>query len=82
MEENKSHFDTIILDVMMPRLDGLKTYEIIRDKLNSTRILFSSGYADNSKISKLRQPGRVDFIQKPFTGDALLNSIRNIKVDN
>jgi FixJ family two-component response regulator len=59
----------------MPKIDGIKVFKEIR-KLNSAmRILFSSGYAESEKITELRGAGGVDFIQKPYRKDTLIQKI-------
>ena len=41
-----------------------------------TRVVFTSGYSEDSSIQKLVQERRVSFIQKPYGGGELLAKIR------
>ncbi|WP_342791941.1 response regulator transcription factor, partial [Clostridioides difficile] len=55
----------IIMDVMMPNLDGLKTTLKIREKRNIPIILLSAKSEDMDKIIGLNM-GADDYITKPF----------------
>ena len=63
IKSNEIH--CLILDIMMPRLDGLKTTIIIREKYNFPIILLSAKSEDTDKILGLNV-GADDYITKPF----------------
>jgi len=67
-EVNRKHFDLILLDVMMPRMDG---FEVCRKlKINSITkdipVIFLTAVSDISGITEGFQVGGVDYIVKPF----------------
>lgn len=69
--------DLILLDIMMPEMDGFETYEKIRemDSCKETPVCFLTGDADESaknKMAELKAP----FIEKPFV-PADLNEMIN-----
>jgi FixJ family two-component response regulator len=79
-DEFLSHFDAdrhgcIVLDVRMPGLNGLE----LQDKLNElhviTPIIFITGHGDVPMAVEAMQHGALDFIQKPFQDQDLLNRI-------
>ena len=78
IEEYDSHVDLLITDVVMPRMNGRKLAEIASLKHDKIRILFMSGYADDT----LMQHGVFDrsqsYIQKPFSAEALCLRVREI----
>lgn len=77
--ENKNYnFDLIILDTMMPKLDGIRMYQMIKERLKSSSVLFSSGYAESEMIAKLQQNHNVSFIMKPFTENQILKKIEEL----
>ena len=70
----------ILMDIMMPILDGIKTLEsLYKDNVNNREIpvIMVSGYVDeeNSKIA--RDLGAKDVVSKPFEQQHLLKIIGN-----
>ena len=73
-----AEYDAIILDVMMPILDGFKALENIRKKGITTPILFLTARdAINDKVKGL-DLGANDYLVKPFAFDELLARLRAI----
>ena len=69
-------FDLIILDVMMPKLDGFSLLKIIRDKKIDVPVLMLTAKAETAnKIGGLNL-GADDYITKPFDTDELSARIR------
>lgn len=71
--------DLVLLDVMMPELDGLKFLKNMQysNKLKNIPTLMQSGVADMSQINQALSLGAKDFIRKPYSKDILLESIEN-----
>ncbi|MCH5315397.1 MAG: response regulator transcription factor [Eubacterium sp.] len=63
IESNEIH--CVVLDIMMPQLDGLKTTLKIREKYNFPIILLSAKSEDTDKIAGLGF-GADDYVTKPF----------------
>ncbi|MCB2148723.1 MAG: PAS domain S-box protein [Deltaproteobacteria bacterium] len=74
----KEKVDLVILDLIMPGLDGGKTYNRIRKIDPTMRVLLSSGYALDGQAEAVLKKGCNGFIQKPFTLQELSNKIRSI----
>ena len=69
-------YDLIILDVMMPKLDGFSVLKIIRQKKLSVPILVLSAKSETSdKIDGLNL-GADDYLTKPFSTEELLARIK------
>jgi two-component system alkaline phosphatase synthesis response regulator PhoP len=68
----KAHFDLIILDIMLPSLDGFSITEMVRLKNNQTPILILS--AKNTSANKVQglKLGADDYMTKPFNLEELL----------
>ena len=62
----ENEFDLIILDVMMPGLDGLEVCKLIRDKTNSPIMFLSAKALEDDKIQGLIV-GADDYMVKPFS---------------
>ena len=74
----KEHFDLIILDVMLPEIDGITVCETIRLKNNEVPILMLS--AKNSSADKVLglKKGADDYLAKPFNLEELLIRIHKL----
>ena len=70
----EKEYQLVILDVMMPGMDGFETLEEIRKQSNLPILMFTS---KNNSISKVRglRAGADDYLTKPFDMDELLARI-------
>ena len=68
----------ILLDVMMPRMDGLQTLVKLKGNPRTSRIpvVMLSGMGGKSVLNKARISGAADFIEKPFNAEMLLEAIK------
>ena len=74
IENNEIH--CLVLDIMMPRLDGLRTTLKIREKYNFPIILLSAKGEDTDKITGLSFGGD-DYVTKPFNPLELVARVRS-----
>ena len=70
--------DMVILDLIMPGMDGGKTFERIQQLRPTLPVLISSGYAIDGQASELLKKGASGFIQKPFNISELSQKIREV----
>jgi CheY-like chemotaxis protein len=68
----------VILDLTMPGLSGARVCEEILKIDPATRILLISGYTRERVEEALLENGKVEFLQKPFDSDQLLEAIRRL----
>lgn len=80
--EKSEDIDLIILDMIMPGMDGDQTFDQLREINSSIPILLSSGYSLNSQAKKIMEKGCNGFIQKPFLITQLSEKIQNILDEN
>ncbi|WP_163338303.1 response regulator [Desulfopila sp. IMCC35008] len=71
MREKGDEITVILLDMIMPVMNGPDCYREIRRIKPDAKIIICSGYAPEEMISKLRLEGLEGFIQKPFRLDRL-----------
>ncbi|OEE79060.1 response regulator transcription factor [Vibrio genomosp. F6] len=64
-------FDIIILDLMLPRMDGLTVCNQLRDKGNCTPILMLTALDNREDMLKGFEHGADDYLTKPFDLDIL-----------
>ena len=58
--------DMVILDMIMPNMDGGKTYEKMKTINPKVKVLLASGYSVESQANEILKRGCDGFIQKPF----------------
>ncbi len=73
-------FDGIVLDVMMPRMDGYETAKQIKklDAHKSTPIVMVTASTERGAMSQGFNSGAVVFMNKPFTAKKFLAMIQTI----
>ena len=81
MKENRP--ELILLDILMPGMDGFETLERLRayeseNGLKETPVVFLTAEGDLRVETKGFEKGVVDFIRKPFNADVLLKRIGNV----
>lgn len=69
-------YDAIILDIMMPRLDGLQVLTRLRDSGVSTPIMLLTARGEKDDRVAGFNSGADDYLPKPFAPDELLARIR------
>ena len=65
----------LILDVKMPKLGGLELQDRLAEKDISFPIIFITGYGTVPASVKAFKAGAMDFLQKPFKEEELLNAV-------
>lgn len=76
--EHKEAIDLVILDMVMPDMDGEEVFKEMRSIQPDVKVLFASGYYVIEETSNLLQAGASDFLQKPFNMNQLSTKIRKI----
>ncbi len=66
----------VLIDVWMPEMDGIELLERIRSARADLPVIIVSGHGNVETAVRATQLGAVDFIEKPFSIDGLLNSVR------
>lgn len=81
-KKNKDTIDLILMDVMMPEMDGIKCTEEIRKISDVPIIILTAKSEDEDEIEGLEK-GANDYITKPFNLEILLLRIKKlINIDN
>ena len=75
LEKNKDTCSLIILDVMMPDMNGFQVLQKIREKNNVPVLMLTAKSDEEDKVSGLRL-GADDYLTKPFSVDELLARLR------
>lgn len=67
----------VILDVVMPELDGIECLKAIRSFDPGAKVVVLSSLGNRETLLKALEAGAVDFIQKPWT-DSVINKVIDI----
>ena len=80
-KEQKERFHLILTDVVMPQMSGRQLVEQLRQVYQNFKVLYMSGYTDNTIVHHGVLERGINYIQKPFTMDALVGKVREV-LDN
>ena len=77
-EENKDKVDIVILDRIMPDMDGGKVYDRLKGTNLEIKVLLATGFSIDKQATEILNRGCNGFIQKPFNMKQLSHSLRKI----
>ncbi len=72
--------DVVVLDLVMPVLDGEETFLKLREIDPEVKILLASGYSKAGKATKLINLGAIGYISKPFGLKTLASELGDIQL--
>lgn len=77
-KKHKNDIDLVVLDMVMPIMDGARVYHQLKNMNDDIKVVFSSGYTENAEIKDLQKSDGVSFIQKPFGMVRFVKLIKSI----
>jgi CheY-like chemotaxis protein/signal transduction histidine kinase len=77
-KENQDRINMVILDMIMPEIDGKMAYEKLKQINPDIKVLLSSGYSITGQALEILDQGCNGFIQKPFSVKDLSLKVREI----
>ncbi|MBI4444207.1 MAG: response regulator [Acidobacteria bacterium] len=81
MEVSKRHpgpIQLLMTDAVMPGMNGRELAQTLRQMRAETKVLYVSGYTDDSVLRNGLLESGTAFLQKPFTRDALARKVREV----
>jgi PAS domain S-box-containing protein len=75
--KHKESVQLLLLDMVMPKKNGIEVYEEIKGENPGIKVLFVSGHADIPHTEEILGSG-VDFMSKPYSPKALLGKVRDV----
>lgn len=84
-EDFLKHVDTdrvgcLILDVRMPKMNGLELQQILKTRNSTIPIIILTGHGDVPMAVRAMAEGAFDFVQKPFNGPQLLDRVNSANI--
>jgi excisionase family DNA binding protein len=74
---DKSHFDLIFLDLLIPEIDGAELFRRIRQVEKQVPVVIITGYTDSDVMKRALEHGPFIVLKKPFTGVDIINTIQS-----
>ena len=65
------HYDVIVLDIMMPKIDGLEVLQQVKERHPDTDVIMMTGLSQVQTAVKAMKLGAFDYLSKPFDPDQL-----------
>jgi two-component system cell cycle sensor histidine kinase/response regulator CckA len=78
MNAHKGEIDLLITDVVMPRMDGPTLIREVRIQRPDMKVIFISGYAEDSFRRKLDENADIHFLPKPFSLKQLAGKVKEV----
>lgn len=77
-EDNSKHYDIVVTDIQMPRLDGIGLAKEIVNVNKNQKIIIISAYDDKEYLIDLINLGIDAFMEKPISSDNLLKVLYEV----
>ncbi|QQS34762.1 MAG: response regulator [Ignavibacteriales bacterium] len=77
-KRNSVNLDSVVVDVNLPDINGLKLGRIIKSKYPDAAMMYITGYADKLEVTEIEELKEDGLLEKPFTADDLIIEINKI----
>ncbi|PIP40695.1 MAG: two-component system response regulator [Desulfobacterales bacterium CG23_combo_of_CG06-09_8_20_14_all_51_8] len=74
-------YDAVVLDLMMPEMDGLETLKIMKEKNPDLQVILLTGHATVEKGIQAMKLGAMDLIEKPADLATIVERIKQAKTE-
>lgn len=79
-EYKKSSPDLVIMDILMPEMDGITAVEKIMEENSQAKIIMCSANGNQKKVVQAVTAGAIDFIVKPYEAHKVIESVKSIRI--
>jgi len=74
------HYDFVFTDLKMPEMDGLEVTKSVKHLRPDIDVVIITGYATVETAVECMKYGAMDYVQKPFTEDELLEFVKKLVI--
>jgi len=78
--QHKHEIALVLMDMMMPEMDGLSTIRVLQKMNSQVKIIAVSGLSSSDKVATVMSTGVKTFLPKPYTTQELLKTIHGIEL--
>ncbi len=78
LDELDYRIDLMISDVVMPEMDGPTLLTKVRERMPSLKVIFVSGYAEESVRQDIADNKSVEFLPKPYSLDQINSKVKDV----
>jgi two-component system, cell cycle sensor histidine kinase and response regulator CckA len=75
-QEHPDEIGCVILDIQMPRMDGIATFRGLKKIRDNVLVIIASGYLDMANIEQLDRLHPIGYLEKPFTYQSISDLLR------
>ena len=79
-KSNFADIDIVILDLIMPEMDGKETYRRMKTINPNIKIILISGYSVDKEVQLFSNNNKQIYLQKPFDRNELLQAIEQLNL--
>jgi len=69
--------DVVLMDIVMPEMDGISATQIIRQRFPDTQIVALTSFENEDTVPAVLQAGAISYLLKNVTIDELADAVRN-----
>jgi two-component system, cell cycle sensor histidine kinase and response regulator CckA len=77
-KKKRNEIDMVILDMIMPDMDGRETFYGLKAIDPGVKVILSSGYSIDARSTKMMEEGCYGFIQKPYNMNTLSQKVKEV----
>ena len=81
-ELHLKEIELVVLDLTMPVMDGMETFEEIRKRKPGTGVIFITGFDDVWDLDDFIQKKNVRFLRKPYQMNDIVEAVNSLKQNN
>ena len=76
----QEHYDVVIMDFMMPAMNGFKALKLLKEKKADAQIILMTGNVPGELILQAKQNGALDVVEKPADLQTLIEKIKQATI--
>jgi NarL family two-component system response regulator LiaR len=73
---DREHPDVVLMDLMMPRMNGIEATEVIKERFPEVQVIALTSFAEKELIQDALQAGAVSYLLKDVSSEELARAIR------
>ena len=77
-QQHAAEIDVVLLDILMPGMNGIETLEQLRAIDATAKVILTSGYSEHTLFAQMQRQRPTDFLPKPYLSDTLLSRVATV----